>query len=775
MNFQGPDFDARDARPPGIPVPAVDPHRQVEEARYSSPVPGSRYDAFYGEEPQSSFDPLKYWGLFLKHRWLFLAAVVTALIYGCGTTFLATPIYSASSTIQINRETPKIVDLNQGQADEDSAMISDQEFYETEYELLKSRSLAERVVADLDLANQPSFLGLNAQSPWTKLRELVFGSPADRSDDAESLQAREQDATGRVQGGLLVHPIANSALVVLSFDDPDQSWAKKIVDAVGEAFIKTNLERRYDATAYARNFLQDQLAKTKQKLEQSERDLVAYAQKDQIVNLGDQQLPLDAAGLLAINAELAKVRTERIADEQLWHQAETTNGLGLPQILADPSIQTFRDKRAALQTEYQDKLSTFKPSFPDMRQLQAQISEVNREIANAVAIIKQSMKAKYDAAKQQEDLLVVQLGRSKNQVLDVEGRNIEYTILKRETDTNRTLYDALLQRYKAVGVDSGVGINNISVVDAGQPEGMVSPSLKKNLGMALALALFASVVAVYVLELLDDTLKTPEDAEQFLRVPVLGLAPLLPKTTTVEEALRDPHSALSEAFRSVRTALQFSTKDGVPKSLLVTSARPGEGKSATSLALARNFAQLSLRVLLIDADLRKPSLHEALGGDNHFGLSNYLTGNHEGRRVFRETSTPGLTFMASGPLPPNPAELLSGPRLLALLNFAYQQFDLVILDGPPIVAIADALLLGSVTNGTLVIVRACSTSKKILKRAMNRLHFARARVIGVVLNCFDARKVGFEYGYGHAADYHSYGRDKEGLPPVADSTLTLGE
>lgn len=250
--------------------------------------------------------------------------------------------------------------------------------------------------------------------------------------------------------------------------------------------------------------------------------------------------------------------------------------------------------------------------------------------------------------------------------------------------------------------------------------------------------------------------------------------PLLPKTSTVEKALSDPHSALSEAFRSVRTALQFSTKDGVPRSLLVTSSRPGEGKSATSLALARNFAQLSLRVLLIDADLRKPSLHKSLGCNNHCGLSNYLVGNHGAQRVFSATTTPGLTFMASGPLPPNPAELLAGPKLLALLNFAYQQFDLVILDGPPIVALADALLLGSVTNGTLIIVRACSTSKKVLKRAMNRLHFARARVIGVVLNCFDARKVGFEYGYGHSAD-HSYGNENAALPPVANSTLTIGE
>jgi polysaccharide biosynthesis transport protein len=759
MNSPASNFDETpDSRAPGIPVPFSYPSRQVATVRDNALAPyGSLYD-----EPQSSFDLLKFWGLFLKYRWLFAAASIIAFLLGYGITFLASPIYRASATIQIDRIVPKVVDLHDAS---ETAMVSDAEFYQTEYELLKSRSLAERVVADLDLANQPDFLNNNAVSPWTKLRQMIFGRQTEQEDNRD-LEARREDATNRVQGGLSVQPIANSALVHLSFDDRSSSWAQKIVDAVSEAYIKTNLERRFETTAYARSFLQDQLAQMKQKLERSERDLVAYAQKEQIVNLDDKQPPLVAADLLAINSELAKVRAERIANQQQWQQAESTTGLGLPQILADQSIQTLRDKRAALETDYQDKLNTFKPSFPDMQKLRAQINEIDRQIGLVVALIKQSIKARYDASVQQEALLVKQLGENTNQVLDVQGRNIQYTILQRETDTNRTLYNALLQRYKEIGLDGGVGTNNISVVDAAQPGGLVSPSLKKNLGLALVLALMGSVLAIYVLELLDDTFKTPEDVEQALGVPVLGLTPLVPKSMTVAQALTDPHSALSESFRSVRTALQFSTDSGVPKSLLVTSSRPGEGKSETSLALARNFAQLSLRVLLIDADLRKPSLHLALCCDNGCGLSNYLVGD-KSDRIFCKTATPGLTFMPSGPLPPNPAELLSGPKLLNLLTFSHQRFDVVILDGPPVVALADALLLASVASGTLMIVRACTTPKKIVKRAMSRLHFARARMIGALLNGFDARKVGFEYGYGYSTDYHSYGKDTPALAPTA--------
>ena len=768
MNIRALGFDeSEDPRSGGIPVPTGVSDRQIGVTRDNALAPLAPSDGYAYEEPPSNLDILKYWGLFFKHRWLFVAGALIALSLGFGATFLMTPIFRASTTIQIDKQTEKVVKLDDDTSGS-AAMISDLQFYQTQYELLKSRSLAERVVTDLDLVNQLPFLGIDSASSWTKLRQIVFGG---QKKDDESLDARKQAAVERVQHGLSVQPVPNSALVRLSFDDPSPLWAQQVVNAFDNAFVKTNLERRYDATAYARNFLQEQLAQIKLKLEQSERDLVDYAQKEQIVNLDDKQPPLAAADMLAINAELAKVRAKRIQNEQLWNQAETTNGLGLPQILDDKSIQMLRDKRAVLESDYQNKINTFKPDFPDMKNLQAQMKGVDRQIAAAVGIIKQSIAAQYEASKQQEALLIKQLNDNKNQVLDVQGRNIEYTILRREVDTNRALYDALLQRYKDVGVDGGVGTNNISVVDAAQvPKSRFSPSLAKNLSLALILGLLASAAAAYILELLDNTFKTPEEIEEGLRLPVLGLTPLLPKGSTVTAVLTDPHSALSEAYRSIRTALQFSTEEGVPKSLLVTSSRPSEGKSTASLALARNFAQLSLRVLLIDADLRKPSLHKTLGCDNSVGLSNFLVGSESTNGVFRQTDTPGLTFMASGPLPPNPAELLSGPKLLSLMTFAHQKFDMIVLDGPPVMGLADALLLSSVASGTLMIVGACDTPKEVVHRAMKRLNFARARVIGVLLSKFDAKKVGYGYGYGYGygdTDYYTYGKDVPKLAPAA--------
>lgn len=758
-------FEETPEPPAGIPA-IGDQNRHVGGLGANALGPAAAPYGYPQEEQESAFDLLKYWGLFLKHRWLFLAGTLVSLCLGFAVTFLMTPIYRATVTIEINREAPKIVNLSN---DVRGATIGDLQFYQTEYELLKSRSLAARVVADLDLANQPDFFGTNASSPWAKLRQIIFGGGQTR--DRRDLAVRTNEAIGRVLGGLSVQPIANSALVRLNFDDPSPAWAQKIANAIGDAFIKTNLERRYDATAYARHFLQDQLAQIKLKLEASERQLVAYAQKEQIVNLGDKQPPLAAADLLAINSELAKVRAQRIRNEQLWRQAETTDGLGLPQILADGSIQTLRAKRAQLQETYQDNLNLFKPDFPDMKKLRAEIEEINRQIKAQVAVIKQSIRAQYEASLQQEALLVKQLAKNTNQVLDVQGRNIEYTILHREVDTNRTLYKALLQRYKDVGVAGGVGTNNISVVDAAQlPGARFSPSLAKNLGLALVLGLIVAALAVYILELLDDTFKTPEQVEEGLRLPVLGLTPLLAKNASLEEAFGDSHSALSEAYRSVRTALQFSTDGGVPKSLLVTSAQQGEGKSTSALALARNFAQLGQRVLLIDADLRNPSLHKALACENDVGLSNYLAGGNAVSNIFKKTATPGLTFLPSGPLPPNPAELLAGPKLLSFLTVSLQRHDLVIVDGPPVMGLADALLLGSVTMGVLLVVSACDTRRGVAKAALKRLHFGRARIVGALLNKFDSRKAGFAYGYGYGyggTDYYGYGEEKPKLAPAS--------
>ena len=322
-------------------------------------------------------------------------------------------------------------------------------------------------------------------------------------------------------------------------------------------------------------------------------------------------------------------------------------------------------------------------------------------------LIKQTIKAEYESARAQELALIEKLEQVKTEVLDLRGRSIEYTILRREADAARSLYDGLLQQYRELGVAGEVDTNNISIIDRAQGGVLVGPSLRYNLLIAFALGLLGAGAVAGVREVLDDTFKAAEHIEEALRIPVLGLAPLVATERTLfAEVTTNFTSPISEAYRSLRTALQFSTEEGVPKALLVTSSRPGEGKSTAAACLAVNFAQLGMRVLLVDGDLRNPSMHTVMGIENSAGLTNYLAGANEASDLVKPSGTEGLTLLTSGPRPPNPAELLASPRFASLLTTAAESFDIVIVDGPPVMGLADAPIIASVASGTLLVIEA---------------------------------------------------------------------
>jgi capsular exopolysaccharide synthesis family protein len=387
-----------------------------------------------------------------------------------------------------------------------------------------------------------------------------------------------------------------------------------------------------------------------------------------------------------------------------------------------------------------------------MRRLRAQIAQVDVEIERAVAVIKDSLKVQHESLVQQEELLQKSIEESRAKVLESRNKNIQRQILQREADSTRTLYDGLLQQYKDLGVAGATGANNIQVIDrAQQPGAPYKPDLRKNLLIWFALGLFAAGAAVAGLEIMDDTFKSPEQIEEQLGLAVLGLVPRA-KTDVLESVRNSPVSAISESYRSLRTALQFSTSNGLPKSLIVTSTNPGEGKSTTSVALAISFAQLGMRVLLIDGDLRNPSAHRLLQRDPTNGLSNFLVSGASAREALQATDVPNLSFMATGPLPPNPAELLAGQNMAKLLSTAGETFNLVIVDAPPVLGLADAPLLASIAGGTLLVIGAGESRRGVVKVALKRLHFARAQMVGAVLNKFDIRAANYAY---HSSPYGS--------------------
>jgi capsular exopolysaccharide synthesis family protein len=733
---------------PGLPTPHA-AGQGLAPAR-----PGTTALDLFSEpkRDEEEIDLLAYWQMLLKRRWLVLGVIATGLALALLVTLLTPPVYRASATLQIDRETMQIV-LVEGVT---SGEASGGDFFQTQYELLRSRALAERVTNALHLANSPALAAVAGRS-WF---DRVMHSLRPRAQPAAAKGGKGADverAVSVVQRGLEVEPIRNSRLVRLSYSSGDPRLSAKIANAFAEQFIAQQLDHKMDASSYARRYLQGQLAQTKAKLEQSERALVAYAQKEEIVSTGDGP-SLVAQNLSELNSQLAAAQGARIRAEARLRGATSAKGAGLPaDMLTDSNVHILQQQKATLQGEYQQKLQVFKPDYPEMKQLQGQIDAIDKQIASALADVRASVRSEYEAAVAQENLLTKELATLRGQTLNVDSHSIEYNILKREADTNRQLYDALLQRYKEIGVATDVGSNNVSVVDrALPPSGRYKPSLPLNLGIGLLLGAVLGALAAFALEFLDQTLKTPQDVEQRLRLPVFGIIPKLKKQEVPAQALRDLRSPFSEAYRSVRTALQFSTDNGVPKVLLVTSAGPGEGKSTTAWSLARNFAQLGKRVLLIDGDLRNPSLHRVAEVRGEVGLSNLLAGAAQLNEAIQDTDDPRLKLVLAGPLPPNPAELLAGSKLVSLLTVASESYDQVIIDGPPVLGIADAPILANAAAGTLLVVEAGKTRIQTAQVAIKRLFAARARLIGAIVSKYSAARHSYGFGYGDYGDYGSY-------------------
>jgi polysaccharide biosynthesis transport protein len=703
---------------------------------------------------------LEYWRIIYKHKWVIVAAVAVSLAIGLVATLLTPRVYTAGTTIEIDRETSNVVSQNMDVAPVER-LSRDQEFFQTQYGLLKSFSLAQRVAQTPGLTSDPGFLkAMGARQPPT------------------AAQLNDGWGAGFLEGGLGVYPVRDSRLVRITFDSSDPALSARVANAFADNFIASNLQRRFDASGYARRFLEDQLAALKAKLEDSERQLVAYATQQQIIQVsegGGKDAPppqsLAALDLGGLNSALIAAKANLVTVSEKYRAAEAAPGLAAPELLSDPTIQQLRQDQVKLAVQYNEQLKVYKPDYPDMVQLKQQLDDVTKQLAAAAETSRRSLKTQYDAAQAQVNQLQTQLNAQKSTVLDERNREIEYNILQREVDSTKSLYDGLLDRYKQIGVAGGITTNNISVIDRARTPGAPSrPQPMHNLAIAGLSGLALGVVLAFLLETMDQAVRKPADVESKLGLPVLGSVPLLEKGVQPMEALADLRSPFSEAYHSIRSNLAFSTKDGAPKVLSVTSARPEEGKSTTAFALAQGFARAGMRVLLVDLDLRNPSQHKIIGADNRVGASNLLTGAVRLQGAVQPTDWPNLFLIPSGPLPPSPAELLIGPRLVAFTKEATEHFDIVILDGPPVMGLADAPLIASVATGAVLTIEAGRTSRAQARAAIKRLRVGDARLFGAILTKFDSRKTAYGYGYAYAYDYeynYAYGRKEPEAEPAA--------
>jgi capsular exopolysaccharide synthesis family protein len=680
-------------------------------------------------ERQSALDLSRILRVLHEWRWLIIGAAALGLALAVVATLLTTPLYRARVTMEVNPPTVEIMDENTQQA---GMGVSAHESIATQLGLLRSRTLAERVAGDLNLANNPAF-----------------------ADQAAAPAARLRQAASNVAANINVLPQADGQLIQFDFVSESPAMAARVANAYADAFINSTLQRRYEASAYARNFLERQIAKTRAVLEGSERQLVAYAQAQGIINTasGEQGGPagdgasLQGRSLISLNEALAQATSRRVAAEGAYRQGGAVGAT--TEVTA--STQSLRQARAALQAEYQDKRTLMKPDHPEMISLRSRIEELERHIASETSNVAGSrvntLLADYRSALAAERALQGRVQQLKGDVLDLRGRSIQYAILQREVDTNRALYDALLQRYKEIGVAGGVGAAPVSIVDdASVPGAPFKPNLIWNILLGLGLGLIIGLVAAVVLEFLNDTIKTRADVRNKLGLACLGAIPKRSRKAQLVEELEDPASPTSEAYSSVATSLRFSTEHGVPKPLLLTSARAGEGKSSTALSLSHNLARLGKSVLLIDADLRKPAFRAI---SEKQGLTKLLTSDEHVSDHVTATQYENLWLLPCGPIPPNPADLLSSGRFRSVIREACAQFDLVIVDAPPVLGLADAPLLASVCDNVLLVVESGKTRTAAATEAVNRIRAAGANVLGATLTKSTEERSGYGYGYGY--------------------------
>ncbi|HEY7806300.1 MAG TPA: polysaccharide biosynthesis tyrosine autokinase [Croceibacterium sp.] len=684
---------------------------------------------------------------FVRWRWVLLPSIVVGLVLGLAATVLMTRQYASTVRLEISRDAAKVTKIEDVQPE---TSIGDQEFYQTQYGLLQATGLAERVAADLRLPDNRGFFDRFG-------REREF----DAAGQLASPTAREAKRTGLAGEILLDHltvaPMRGSSLVDVTVTTPDPALSQRIAAKWADDFVAMSLERRFDASSYARNFLEKRLEALRGTLETSERQAVEYADSQGIINLPQAPGTQEASGevdrspltekLEALNQALAVATADRIAAQSQLAAAQRPDASA--EAFNNQAINDLRRQRSEVSADYAKTASEFGSAYPRVKALADQVGQIDASLNTETARVRTLLTQTYHAAAAREGALAAQVAGLKGQLNDVRQRSIQYNIFLRDADTNRQLYDSLLQRYKEIGVAGSVQDNNIAIINQPKvPDRPVSPRLLVNLIVAMFTGGLIGIALAAALNQIDETIGDPESVRSRLGLPLLGALPLVKDSEPIDE-LDSPRSPLTEGYLAVQANLKLATPHGTPKSIAFTSTRAREGKSTSAIALARLLAGGKKRVVLIDGDMRSPSLHDTFGISNSAGVSNLLAGSHDVGAVRHPTKWEGLSVIPAGPQPPSTADLLMGEGLHELVARLLTEFDHVVVDSPPVLGLADAPLVSAAVDAVVFVVEAGVTRSGAAASAIERLREARANLLGAVVTKFSAGRQAFAYDYGY--------------------------
>jgi capsular exopolysaccharide synthesis family protein len=744
---------------------------QTEFSRYNTP------GSYTGLPVQDSF-LREYLHVLIKRKWVLVGSLVVVFGAVALSTLRSVPIYDAVGSIAINKVDPMMFSLK------DSAG-AEMEYYDpadldTEVRILKSDLLALQVIRQLNL-DKPDGTSSSTDSAVASLQP---DSP------------RTSAALANFKGSLQVALVPNTRIIEIHYRSPDRNLAARVVNALASTYVEQNFKTRFESTMQASDWLSRQLVDLQVKVETSQEKLVQYQKEHEILGIDEKQ-NITTAKLDELNRELTSAESLRMEKEAVYRMVQAGNSDSVAAAAnADPAgktsstgstlLEKLREQEADIKIQIAQLSAQFGPAYPKLAQLNSQLSEVENQSRVETKKVEARLRDDYMAAVQRENLLHAALEQQKQEENKLNESAIEYSLLKRDVDSNRTLYEGLLEKLKEAGVTAGLRSNNFRIVDVARvPTTPAEPNIPRNLALALALGLTTGIGLVFVLEGIDNTVRTPEQAQAISGLPSLGMIPLgsrsAPELTSrprlslasSKEAVElvtqsRPKSQMAESYRALRTSLLLSSTGGPPKVILITSALPEEGKTTTSLNSAIVLAQKETRVLLIDADLRRPSIHKTLGMGPRIGLSNVLTGSATlEEAIVRSSILPNLFILPAGTPPPNPAELLASTNMKDVLTQLSEEYDHVVIDTPPTLSVTDAVVLSTRADRVILVIRSGQTTKQALRRARDTLMQVNARVCGVLLNAVDLNSPDYYYYYEYRGKY-GRGYYEDGDPPHVD-------
>ncbi|WP_028321878.1 GumC family protein [Desulfatiglans anilini] len=736
-------------------------------------------------EREKPVDLRRYLQVVLKRRWVILAVFAVILIAVALKTYTATPVYRATTRLIIEKS------LSASSVMPQNGMfyeIWDPQFYNTQHKIIQSRAVAASVIDRLNLEHSEEFFPKPKDDPVSRVKRFIAdqvqgvkaaAAALFRTGDRQAvLQPDQADSKGpdsglisAVMDRITVTPVRDTRLVDVSFDAKDPVLAAMIANAVAQAYIEGNLETRLASVKDAVEWLSDRIEDERRKVNEAEYALLQYKERNKIItDFSSDTEQVTAQKLAQLNAQVVDAESARVEAETLLNQALALRGSpeligSIPDVLSNSLISEIKSMEVDIYKQMSELSKKYGKNHPRMVALDSELKELNARKAKEVERVVNSLRNRYMVAQAKEESLKRAFEEQKEQALQLNEKAIRYSLLNREVESAREMYDLLVKRFKEATVAEDMKADNVRVIDRAEvPASPVSPDKRRNLLLALAVGLALGVGAAFLLEYLDNTIKLPEELKDHLDVAYLGPVPAFqPEGDGVSAGgdlacVHSPRSGASEAYRGIRTNLLFSSAGSAPQVILITSATPQDGKTVTTANLGVTMAQAGSRTVIIDCDLRKPKLHKVFGVKSDCGLTNLLVGAKGSEQAILATEVPGLDLIPSGPIPPNPSEMLGSSQMADLLTTLRSRYERILLDSPPVTAVTDATVLASAVDGVVLVIRAGSTVRAAAAGAVDQIRAVGGHILGGLLNAVDAD--GGKYYYQHYY-YHYYGDDGE--------------